>query len=106
MTEPTVRKLEALGFRRATIRKANYPGLESDVLTVSFSGWPIFVRADLDDQTVTMLCEALDSNRARIPWQGEGPLPVQTMCRDSDATPIDAPLHPAAESYWRSVGYL
>lgn len=105
MAEETVRKLERLGFRRAIIPKALYPALPADVLTVSFSGWPLFVRADLSDKIATRLCAALEARKAHIPWQGEGPLPVERMCSDSDATPIDAPLHPAAEEYWRSLGY-
>lgn len=102
----TVEKLERLGFRRALIRKSRYPSLPSDVLTVSFSGWPIFVRLDESSDVVTSLCEALYESKERIPWQGDGPLPLHEMCRDTEATPIDAPLHPAAEAYWRSRGYL
>ena len=39
-------------------------------------------------------------------WQGEGPLPLERMCRDSPGAPLVVPLHPAAETYWRSLGYL
>ena len=34
------------------------------------------------------------------------PLPVEKMCRDSPETPLDVPLHPAAERFWRERGYL
>ena len=106
LAESTIVALEGIGFRRAVIRKALYPQLPADVATVSFSGWPIFVHADLDDEFVMQCCAALDARKALIPWQGDGPLPVERMCVDAEDTPIDVPLHPAAERYWRECGYL
>ena len=38
--------------------------------------------------------------------QGDGPLPLADMCRDSPQTPLDVPFHPAAERFWRERGYL
>lgn len=102
----TVGALEAIGFRRALIRRERYPSLPRDVATVSFSGWPIFVHADLPDATVRQFCAALDARKHLIPWQGEGPLPLERMCRDAEDTPIDVPFHPAAERCWRERGYI
>jgi uncharacterized protein len=106
LAEATVKKLEAVGYRRAYIRKADFPKLPSDILTVDFSGWPIFVRADLPDETVAQMCRGLDARKHNIPWEGEGPLPVERMCREAPDTPQDVPLHPAAERVWREKGYL
>jgi hypothetical protein len=106
LAEPTVRKLESLGYRRAFLRKSVFPKLPSDILTLDFSGWPIFVHAALDDTTVTRFCAALDARKHLIRWEGEGPLPVERMCRDAPDTPQQVPLHPAAERYWRQCGYL
>jgi hypothetical protein len=41
-----------------------------------------------------------------VPWERDGPLPLEIMCRESDETPMDVPLHPAAEQFWRERGYL
>jgi len=101
-----VKKLEAQGYRRAYMRKSVFPALKQDILTIDFSGWPIFVRADLDDAIVTQMCAGLDARKHNIPWEGEGPLPVERMAREAPDTPQDIPLHPAAEKYWKSKGYL
>ena len=106
MSEATVRKLEAIGYRRGVIRRELFPRLPSDILSIDFSGWPIFCHADLPEARVAQICEALDARKAHIPWQGNGPLPVERMCRDAADTPLDVPLHPGAERYWKSVGYL
>ncbi len=106
LSEATVRKLEAMGYRRGVIEKRIYPKLKSDILSIDFSGWPIFTHAETPDLLVRQICAGLDARKHMIPWQGEGPLPVERMCRDSPDTPIDVPLHPAAERFWRERGYL
>ena len=106
LAEATVRKLEAMGYRRAVISRNVFPALPRDVLTIDFSGWPIFVHAELADDIVTQICAALDARKHLIPWEQPGPLPVERMCRDAPDTPLDVPLHPAAERFWRARGYL
>jgi TRAP-type uncharacterized transport system substrate-binding protein len=88
------------------LRKCTFPGLPNDLLTFDFSGWPIFVRTDLPDALVSRICAALDARKHLIGWDGEGPLPVERMCRDADDTPQQVPLHPAAERFWRERGYF
>jgi len=101
----TVRNLEKIGFRRNVLEKATYPLLEGDVETIDFSGFAIFVRSDAPDALVTSICAGLDLRRDDIPWEGSGPLPIADMCRDTPDGPLDVPLHPAAERYWRERGY-
>jgi TRAP-type uncharacterized transport system substrate-binding protein len=105
LAESTVRKLEALGYRRATIPKDRYPGLDADVLTIDFSAWPIFVHADLPDRLARQFCIALEARKHLIPWQGDGPLPIERMCGGDPEAPADVPFHPAADRYWRERGY-
>lgn len=106
LNEATVRKLEAMGYRRAVMPKAEYPRLPADLLTLDFSGWTAFVHAEAEDALVAEICAGLDARKAQIPWEEEGPLPVERMCREARDTPQTVPLHPAAERYWRSRGYL
>jgi TRAP-type uncharacterized transport system substrate-binding protein len=106
LAESTVQKLEAMGYRRAVLPRAAYPKLPQDVLSLDFSGWTVFVHAEADAALVTAICTALDRRKARIPWEEPGDLPVERMAREAPDTPQTAPLHPAAESFWRSRGYL
>jgi TRAP-type uncharacterized transport system substrate-binding protein len=103
-------RLEAQGFRRATIRKDLYPTLPMDVPTVDFSGWPLFARREASDLLIRHFCEALEARKQRIPWdlgtKEQSPLPLERMCRDTEETPLDVPFHPAAERFWRERGYL
>jgi TRAP-type uncharacterized transport system substrate-binding protein len=106
LAEATVVKLEAMGYRRAVLAKSLYPKLPTDVLSLDFSGWAVFVHAEADDALVTHICAALDARKARIPWEEPGDLPVERMAREAPDTPQCVPLHPAAERFWRSRGYL
>jgi len=103
---PLLAKLEEMGFRRGVIPKADYPKLSADVVSLDFSGWAVFTRADAPDDLITAFCRALEARKDRIPWQGEGPLPLDLMCRNTRDTPLVIPLHPAAERFWRDCGYL
>jgi TRAP-type uncharacterized transport system substrate-binding protein len=106
LAEPTVVQLESRGYRRATILQARYPKLGRDVLTIDFSGWPLFVHAELPDDDVTQICAALAACAERIPWQEDGPLTLARMCRNAPDAPYDVPLHPAAERAWSERGLL
>jgi TRAP-type uncharacterized transport system substrate-binding protein len=108
LDEPVLQKLEATGFRRARVSRDQYRQFprEVDVMTLDFSGWAVFTSAAASDDLVTMICAALEARRDRIPWEGEGPLPLDRMCIDAEEAPLPAPLHPAAEEFWRARGYL
>lgn len=106
LEDEAIKHLEEIGFRRAILSKGIYPKLPADVVTVDFSGWPIFTHASVSDDIVRSLCIALNNRKDRIPWQGDGPLPLERMCEDTPEGPLDVPLHPAAEIFWRERGYL
>jgi len=106
LDESFMRKLEGMGFRRGILTKASYPALPRDTLSLDFSGWPIYTHANVSDEVVTSICAGLEARKDSIPWQGEGPLPLERMCKDSPEGPLDIPLHPAAERFWKAQGYL
>ena len=104
--EPQLKMLEADGLMRAAITNDEYPGLGETVWTVDFSGWPVFCLASAPDEMIYDFCAGLDARRDRIPWGGNGPMPLEKLCRDSKEGPLYLPLHPGAERYWRERGYL
>ena len=106
LAEATVQSLEAMGYRRAVLPRSAYPKLPDDVLSLDFSGWTVFVHEEAHADLVTAICAALDARKMCIPWEEPGDLPVERMAREALDTPQTVPLHPAAELYWRSRGYL
>ncbi len=106
LEDATVDKLEAIGYRRDYLSSSLYPTLPENILTLDFSGWPVFVREDASDEMVRRVCAGLEARKDVIPWDGEGPLPLDRMCRDTPDAPLGIPLHPAAELFWREAGYL
>lgn len=106
LPEPLLRQMEEMGFRRGLMTRAEFPALTADLPTLDFSGWPIYTYEGAPEGLVRACCAALEERRDSIPWQEEGPLPIERMCIDARDTPIAAPLHPAAEEYWRRRGYL
>ena len=105
LEESLVQGLETMGLRRHILDRERFPQLSADVLSMDFSGWPIFTLASVPDDVVTALCEALDAAKGRIPLEGMSAMPVERMCKDSPEAPLDVPLHPAAERYWKGLGY-
>jgi TRAP-type uncharacterized transport system substrate-binding protein len=104
--EPQLRALEADGLMRAAITDAEYPGVGETVWTVDFSGWPVFCLASAPEDMIYNFCAGLEARKGRIPWYGEGPLPLDKLCKDSREGPLYLPLHPGAERFWRERGYL
>ena len=105
--EPQLKSLEEDGLMRAAITDAEYPGIGPDVWTIDFSGWPVFCLESASDEMVYNFCAALDNRKGLVPWEGgDGPLPLERLCKDSKDGPLYLPLHPGAERYWRERGYL
>jgi TRAP-type uncharacterized transport system substrate-binding protein len=104
--DEAIAKLELLGLRRGPVLKSDFPNLAANFQSVDFSGFPIFTNADGPDEQVTAICAALVARKANIPWEGVGPLPLERMCVDDREGPLDVPLHPAAEAFWREQGFL
>ena len=46
LEEPYLQKLEKMGYHRAPITKEEFPRIGRDIMTIDFSGWPIFTQAD------------------------------------------------------------
>jgi len=106
LEDETLARLEEMGYRRDCLTRDRYPTLPEDIPTLDFSGWPVFVRDDADDDMVRRFCAGLEARRDVIPWEGAGPLPLDIMCGDTPEAPLGVPFHPAAEAFWKEQGYL
>jgi TRAP-type uncharacterized transport system substrate-binding protein len=93
-----------LGWRKVPLPQARFPRLARDVETLDFSGWPIYARASLPDDVAYDVCAALAAREAEIPWEKGTSTTALQMGRESDTTPMDVPLHPGAERWYREHG--
>ena len=105
VSDGAMEELSKLGLRRGVVAKSRFPRLPADVQSVDFSGFPVFTNAAVPDEQVRAICMALEARKDRIPWEGVGPMPLDRMCVDTAEGPLDVPLHPAAEAFWRERGY-
>jgi TRAP-type uncharacterized transport system substrate-binding protein len=96
--------LGRLGWRRVPLPKARFPRLAKDFDTIDFSGWPIYASAALPEQVAYDICAALAAREVEIPFEkGTNGNAIQ-MVTETDATPMDVPLHPGAERWLREHG--
>jgi TRAP-type uncharacterized transport system substrate-binding protein len=60
--------------------------------------------ASLPEQVAYDICGALAAREVEIPWEKGAGGTVLHMGRESDSTPMDVPLHPGAERWYREHG--
>ena len=89
---------------RSRFRKRASLRLARDVDTLDFSGWPIYANASLPDDVAYDVCAALAAREAEIPWEKGTSTTAVHMGRESETTPMDVPLHPGAERWYREHG--
>jgi TRAP-type uncharacterized transport system substrate-binding protein len=101
--EPAVMgPLEKIGWRSANIPAGHYPGLKADHTCIDFSGWPLYTRESAPDDMVEKVCAGLFTRNEWIPWDDRSYTGISQIGSDSDATPLDVPLHPAAERFYKA----
>jgi len=99
-------RLTAMGYRRSVVPKSRFQGMNEDVNTVDFSGWPMVVRADMPEEVAYALCESIAARKDLIPTDNYKPLDVAQLCADDEEAPRGVPFHPGAERFYRERGYL
>jgi TRAP-type uncharacterized transport system substrate-binding protein len=104
LDEPAFQQLEGLGWRRVVIPAGTFPHLLADHACLDYSGWPLYTRAALPDEIVYKVCGALQAREAEIPWE-DSYRGIGQLGRDTEATPLDVPLHPGAARWYREHGY-
>ena len=105
LEDSVLKQMEAIGFQRKPIPRAKFKGLEKDVSTLDFSGWPLFCRADLPEEDAYTIVKAIDLRKDTIQVDAER-LEMTEICRDTDGGPQCIPLHAGAERYYKEHEYL
>ncbi len=105
LEEGILSQMEAIGWRRVVLPKERFPLLDHDIVTIDYSGWPLYTRESLPEETAYKVCAAIAQRAEHIRWEesytGIGQIGVET-----EATPLDVPLHAGAERWYRENGYL
>jgi TRAP-type uncharacterized transport system substrate-binding protein len=100
-------KLERYGFRRAPLGGGRLEGnFDPATEVVDYSGWPIVTHANFPDKLAYHFVAALEKIREEIPYDAGVTPPMSSFCRSTEEGPLDIPLHPGAERYYREKGYL
>ncbi len=99
-------KVIAAGYDMIDITPARIPGLPKTVPSLDFSGWPMIVHADMEDDVAYALCEAIEMRKLVIPTDNYKPLDMAQICSGGEEVPLGAPLHPGAARFYRERGYL
>jgi TRAP-type uncharacterized transport system substrate-binding protein len=101
-----LKQLKSLGYRPSRMSRCGFRGLNGDVATVDFSGWPMIVHADMPEKVAYALCEAIEQRKRAIPTDNFKPLSMAQLCANDDEAPYDVPLHRGAKRFYRERGYL
>ena len=108
LNDAVLRRLERLGYTRATVTPSYYPQLERPVDTLDFSGWLLFCHRDLPNSIAHDIAAKVDLARDTIPadhFDGRQ-MTMQEFCQGGEAGPLCIPLHPGARRYFKEKGYL
>jgi TRAP-type uncharacterized transport system substrate-binding protein len=100
------KKLEQIGYTRTVLPKSRYRQLSEDVLTIDYSGWSLVTHRWLPNKVAYAAIETIDERQKVIPVDDDRPLDMRDLCRGTEKCPLQVPLHPGAEKYYREKGYL
>jgi len=104
LEESVFQELQAMGWRKVVIPAGRFRGLDSDYTCIDYSGWPLYTRASLPDDDAYKVCEAIQARNAEIFWEASY-TGVGQLGQDTEATPMDVPLHPGAARWYRERGF-
>ncbi len=98
--------LGRLGWRRVPLKHGRFSYLDQEMDCIDFSGWPLYTSPDLPDTVAYEICEALATRADDLPWEANTYDGIHQLGQETDATPMDVPLHPGAERWFRDKGIL
>jgi TRAP-type uncharacterized transport system substrate-binding protein len=93
-------QLAAFGWRHVLLPAALFPQLTEDQGCIDFGGWPLYARAALPDQVAYDVCAAFAARQNEMPWETPAYTGITQVFHETDATPMDVPLHPGAARWY------
>jgi TRAP-type uncharacterized transport system substrate-binding protein len=93
--------LGSLGWRRVLLPTSRYPQLTKDHACIDFSGWPLYASESLPEQVAYDVCAALAAREDEMPWDRADYSGITQLFHETDATPMDVPLHAGAARWYR-----
>ena len=105
-SEKVLKRMEHYGFQRAQLEGGRLAGIKEPTTVLDFSGWPIVVHEKFPDDLAYHIVAVLDRIRNEIPFDAPQTPSMSSLCASTEAGPLDFPLHPGAERYYREKGYL
>lgn len=97
--------LAPLGWRKVELRTGRFSHFPQHAC-IDFSGWPLYTRSDLADQTAYDVCAAFAARDEEVPWEAGTPQRIPDIGIETESTPMDVPLHPGAERWYREQGFI
>ena len=104
LDEEAFAHLGGLGWRRAPLKHGRFAYLPDNHDCIDFSGWPLYASAALPDQVAYDICGAIAARHDEMPWEKDTHEGLAQIGRETDATPMDVPLHPGADRWYRERG--
>ena len=101
LTEEEFSHVSSLGWRKTSIKAGKYPNLTRDHSCIDFGGWPIYTRESMPEKDVYDVCAAIAARDAEMPWEQSAYHGLAQLGSDTEETPLDVPLHPGAERWFR-----
>ena len=98
--------LGALGWRRVPLKHGRFSYLPDNHDCIDFSGWPLYASASMPDKTAYDIAKAFGARHDEMPWEQGTHEGLGQIGRETDATPMDVPLHSGAEHWYREQGLL
>jgi TRAP-type uncharacterized transport system substrate-binding protein len=92
--------LGLLGWRRMVLSADRFPRLTRDYDCIDFSGWPLYASAALPDEVAYDVCGAFVARAHEMPWEEGTFTGIASVFQETDATPMDVPLHPGAARWY------
>ncbi len=98
--ESVLAELESMGWRRAALPRERFPLLAEDSVSIDYSGWPLYTSEAMPDEDAYRICAAIGARADEIRWESSF-TGIQQLAGGTEATPLEVPLHPGAERWFR-----